>query len=103
LQWCNGTNDNKIYKSVLNFTTANGVSTPSTVSCDQGPLTDATKLTDNTIVQLKTKDATGAVIGDLYTKNLSEASLPVFRIKDATMSNGDNIKLMLPTVKPAND
>lgn len=103
LQWCTGTNDGKIYKSVLNFTTANGVSTPTTISCDQGPLTDATKLSDNSIVQLKTKDATGAVIGDLYTKNLSETALPVFRIKDAAMTNGDSIKLMLPTIKPAND
>jgi len=103
LQWCTGTSDGKIYKSVLNFTTANGVSTPSTISCDQGPLLDATKLSDNSIVQLKTKDASGAVIGDLYTKNLSETSLPVFRVKDAAMTNGDNIKLMLPTVKPAND
>jgi hypothetical protein len=103
LQWCTGTNDGKIYKSLLNFTTANGVSTPSTISCDQGPLLDATKLSDNSIVQLKTKDASGAVIGDLYTKNLSETSLPVLRIKDAAMTNGDNIKLMLPTIKPAND
>lgn len=103
LQWCTGTNDGKIYKSVLNFTTANGASTPSTISCDQGPLTDATKLSANSIVQLKTKDASGAVIGDLYTKNLSETSLPVFRIKDSAMTNGDNIKLMLPTIEPAND
>jgi hypothetical protein len=103
LQWCTGTNDNKIYKSVLNFTTTDGVSTPSTISCDQGPLLDATKLNDNSIVQLKTKDASGAVIGDLYTKNLTETSLPVFRIKDAAMTNGDNIKLILPTIKPAND
>jgi hypothetical protein len=103
LQWCTGTNDGKIYKSILNFTTANGASTPSTISCDQGPLTDATKLSPNSIVQLKTKDASGTVIGDLYTKNLSETSLPVFRIKDASMTNGDNIKLMLPTIKPAND
>lgn len=103
LQWCTGTNDGKFYKSVLNFTTANGVSTPSTVSCDQGPLTDATKLSNNTIVQLKTKDASGAVLGDLYTKNLSETGLSVFRVKDAAMTNAENIKLMLPTVKPAND
>jgi hypothetical protein len=103
LQWCTGTNDSKIYKSVLNFTTANGISTPSTISCDQGPLTDATKLSDNTIVQLKTKDAAGAVIGDVYTKNLTDTSLPVVRIRDAAMTNSDNIKLMLPTIKPAND
>jgi hypothetical protein len=103
LQWCIGTNDGKIYKSVLNFTTAGGVSTPSTISCDQGPLTDAAKLSTNSIVQPKAKDSSGAVIGDLYTKNLSETSLPVFRIKDASMANGDDIKLMLPTIKPAND
>jgi hypothetical protein len=101
LQWCTGTNDGKIYKSVLNFTTANGVSTPSTISCDQGPLADATKLDASTIVQLKTKDASGAVIGDIYTENLNEAALPVFRVKDAAMTSGDNIKLLLANVKVA--
>jgi hypothetical protein len=99
LQWCVGTNDSKIYKSVLNFTTANKVDTPSTISCDQGPLADATKLDGSTIVQLKTKDASGAVIGDLYTKNLTETALPVFRVKDAAMTNGDDIKTMLSTIK----
>jgi len=99
LQWCVGTNDNKIYKSVLNYTTTNKVDTPSTISCDQGPLTDATKLDASTIVQLKTKDPAGTVIGDLYTKNLSEADLPVFRVEDTAMTNSDNIKLLLTTVK----
>ena len=99
LQWCVGTNDNKIYKSLLNFTTSNKVDTPSTISCDQGPLADASKLDASTIVQLKTKDPAGTVIGDLYTKNLSEAGLPVFRVKDAAMTNGANIRQLLPTVK----
>jgi len=99
LQWCTGTNDGKIYKSLLHFTTANGVETPSTITCDQGPLTDATKLDTTSIVQLKTKDASGAVIGDLYTKNLTNTTLPVFRVKDAAMTNGDAIKQLLATVK----
>jgi hypothetical protein len=99
LQWCSGTNDSKIYKSLLHFTSANGVDTPSTTTCDQGPLSDATKLDSSTIVQLKTKDPAGAIIGDLYTKNLSEKGLPVFRVKDAAMTSGDNIKQLLSTVK----
>ena len=99
LQWCTGTNDSKIYKSLLHFTTANKVDTPSTVTCDQGPLDDATKLDSSTIVQTKTKDPTGAVLGDLYTKNLNNSDLPVFRVADKAMSNGTDIKQLLMTVK----
>ncbi|HVS79065.1 MAG TPA: hypothetical protein VHD84_02125 [Candidatus Saccharimonadales bacterium] len=67
LQWCTGTNDGKIYVSKLNYSTDNKVDTPTTITCDQGPLTDATKLNTTTIVQLGTKDASGKTIGDLYT------------------------------------
>jgi hypothetical protein len=99
LQWCTGTNDSKIYKSLLHFTTVNKVDTPSTTTCDQGPLDDATKLDSSTIVQLKTKDPAGAVLGDLYTKNLTNSDLPVFRVADKTMTNSADIKQLLATVK----
>ncbi|HET9722071.1 MAG TPA: hypothetical protein VFP32_03540 [Candidatus Saccharimonadales bacterium] len=100
LQWCTGTNDAKIYKSILHFTTTAKIDTPSTVTCDQGPLTDATELDDSTIVQLKTTGPDGkTVIGDLYTKNLTDPELVVLRVKDAAMTNGDNIKTLLGTVQ----
>jgi hypothetical protein len=72
LQWCNGTNDSQIYESVLKFTTANKVDTPSTVTCDQGPVANATKLDSATIIQAKATDPSGKVIGDNYTKNLPD-------------------------------
>ena len=98
LQWCLGTNDAKYYFETLHYTTTAGVDTPSTRVCDLGPLSDASKLSNVTIVQLKTKDASGTVIGDLYTVNLSDKSLPVLRVKDAAMSNGDNIKKLLDSI-----
>jgi hypothetical protein len=100
LDWCSGTNDNKFYKKSLHFTTESGVDTPGTIACDQGPLTDATKMDDTTILQQKTKDSAGAVLGDLYTKNLTaNKDIPVLRIKDSTMKNGDDIKKLLATIK----
>lgn len=99
LQWCTGTNDAKTYQSILHFSTANKVDTPTTITCDQGPLADATKLDTSTIVQLKTKDVGGTVLGDLYTKNLNSSDLPVFRVKDKAMTNGSVIKTLLSTVK----
>lgn len=99
LQWCVGSNDGKIYKSILHYTTANKVDTPSTTTCDQGPLSDAAKTNDFTIVQLKTKNADGSLLGDLYTVNLKEADLPVLRVKDATSANAENIKKLLATVE----
>jgi hypothetical protein len=103
LQWCIGTNDNKFYRSMLQFTTAGGIETPSTVVCNQGPLTDATKLDASTIVQLKTKDTDGkTVLGDIYTKNLTGSNLlPVLRVKDSAMTNADAIKKLLTSVKAA--
>jgi hypothetical protein len=99
-QWCTGTADGKIYIGLLHSTTsADKIDKPSTVTCDQGPLMDATKLDSTTIVQLKTKDASGAVIGDLYTKNLGNADLPVLRVKDAKSANATDIKKLLATVK----
>ncbi|HSW78603.1 MAG TPA: hypothetical protein VLF88_01105 [Candidatus Babeliales bacterium] len=99
LQWCTGTNDNKVYQSVLKFNTTDKVDTPSTIVCDQGPLADAQKLNTTTIMQLKTKDPAGKVIGDVYTKNLKDPSLVVIRIKDAASTNGENIKQLLNSVK----
>src|SRR5262249_11366538 len=58
LQWCTGTNDAKVYKSLMHFTTSAGVDTPSTVTCDQGPLTDATKLNSAAILQAKLRTLT---------------------------------------------
>jgi hypothetical protein len=96
LQWCVGTVDaTKYYKQTLHFTTAAGIDTPSTVTCDQGPLTDVTKINDTTIVQIGAKDAAGAALGDLYTRNLKIVALPVMRVKDTTAKNSDNIKKIL--------
>jgi hypothetical protein len=94
-----GTNDNRLYKQTLHFTTANKADTPSTITCDQGPLTDATKIDNSTIVQVGTKDAGGKAIGDLYTENLDDKEFTVVRAKDATSKNSDYIKTLLGTVK----
>ncbi len=98
LQWCVGTNDGKFYEGIMHFTTANKIDTPSTTSCDQGPV-DAIKLDTTTIVQTKAKAADGKVIGDIYTKNTLNSDLPVFRVKDVTSTNSDNIKQLIATVK----
>ncbi|MBI5906959.1 hypothetical protein HY857_02785 [Candidatus Saccharibacteria bacterium] len=95
LQWCTGTADAKFYKQMLHFTTTAGVDTPSTATCDQGPLADAVKINDTTIVQAGTKAADGTVAGDVYTRNLKITKLPVMRVKDATAKNSDNIKKIL--------
>lgn len=101
LAWCTGTADGKIYTSLLHTTTAaDKTEKPSTVTCDQGPFPGATKLDDSTIVELSKKSADGkTVIGDLYTKNLDNTDLPVFRVKDAKMASSDDIKQLLNTVK----
>jgi hypothetical protein len=99
LQWCTGTNDEKFYQSVLRFTTANKVDTPTTITCDQGPLANAQKLDSKTLLQTKVPDAAGKVLGDIYTKNLTNAALPVIRIKDTSMTNGPGIKQLLGTVQ----
>jgi hypothetical protein len=101
LKWCTGTNDDKYYQSVLKFTTANGVDTPTTITCDQGPLVDVEKLTESTILQANAKDKAGKTLGDIYTKNLDNQELAVLRVKDSSMKNSDNIKLLLASVKIA--
>lgn len=98
-QWCTGTADAKIYKQQLKFTSANGIDTPTTAVCDQGPLEDAAKLDATTIFQPKFKNADGSVLGDLYTKNLAGNDLPVLRVKDAASAHGGDIKKLLATVK----
>lgn len=105
LQWCYGVPDGKFYKQRLMFTTTNGVDTPSNATCDQGPLADAVPLskdkTNAVIIQDKTKDPKGKVIGDLYTANLSDANLPVLRIKDTKMTSAADIKKLISTITGA--
>lgn len=79
LQWCTGSNDNKIYQSVLNYSTTAKVDTPTTITCNQGPLADARAIDNSTIIQPKASDAAGKVIGDIYTMNLKDPALVVFR------------------------
>ena len=100
LQWCTGTADGKYYYGVLKYTTADGVDMPGTVACDQGPLNNAVKINSDTIVQTNLKNADGGVLGDIYTKNLTDKTYVVARAKDSTMKNGDLIKTMLGTIKP---
>lgn len=101
LQWCIGTYDKKLYAQSLHTTTyPDGSEVPSNLLCDQGPLTDAAKINDTTIVQLKTKDTDGkTILGDLYTKNLTDPRLSVLRAKDATGKNAEKIKELLLTVQ----
>jgi hypothetical protein len=106
LKFCMGSVDQKYYLERLNFTTAAGVDTPTNAVCDQALLTDASILgdgiptADRPIVQLKTKDSGGKVIGDLYTKNLtSNTDLPVLRVKDAAMKNSADIEKLLLSIK----
>jgi hypothetical protein len=99
LQWCTGTNDGKLYESVLHYSTsADKIDTPSTITCDQGPVPNGTKIDDTTIVQNKAVDKAAKVIGDIYTKNLTDPSLVVLRVKDTAMTNTDSIKQLLNTV-----
>jgi len=99
LQWCTGTSDDKTYLGALQFTSADKVDTATTVSCTQGPITDATKLDSTTIVELNSKDSAGASFGDLYTKNTKDKEFVVFRVKDKSMKNSADIKKLLNTVK----
>lgn len=99
LQWCTGTNDGKYYMTTMHYNTSTDkVDSPSTTSCDQGPVA-ALKVEDTTIMQAKVASVDGKVLGDIYTKNLPNKALPVFRVKDASSANGAQIKQMLTTVK----
>jgi hypothetical protein len=100
LQWCIGTNDGKYYQELLHFSTSNGIDTPSTVTCDQGPLEGVTKIDDQTIVQNKAKfGAASDQTVDIYIQNLSNKELPVLHVKDAAMKNSSDIKKILTNVK----
>lgn len=99
LQWCVGTNDSKYYQTSLKFSTANKVDTPTTATCDQGPLLNVTKINDSTIVQTGVQDASKSTLGDVYTKNLKNTAIPVLRVKDATSTHSSDIKKLLETVK----
>lgn len=99
LQWCTGTNDGKYYESILHATTTDKIDTPATITCDQGPVAGAVKLDSTTIVQARATDSQSKVLGDIYTKNLTDPTLVVFRVKDAAMTNSDTIKQLLGTVK----
>jgi hypothetical protein len=100
LQWCIGTNDTKFYQQTLRYTTANGTDTPTTITCDQGPLDGAVKIDEATIMQPNVKDASGkTVLGDIYIKNLTDKNFSVVHVKDATMKNGDDIKNLLSGLK----
>lgn len=99
LQWCVGTNDGNYYKELLRFTTAGGTDTATTTTCDQGPLAGVTKLDDKTIVEKQAKAADNKVLGDVYTKNLTNINgLAVIRVKDVPMTSGDDIKKLLTSV-----
>ncbi len=99
LGWCVGTADTKYYAGVLRFSTTSGVDSPSTSTCDQGPLNNVAKLTSDTIIQTNIKNADGSLLGDIYTKNLRNNDYVVARAKDATMKNGDLIQTMLGTIQ----
>lgn len=98
LGWCVGTVDAKYYAGVLRFNTdADKNDTPTTVTCDQGPLNNVAKLSSDTIVQTNVKNTDGAPLGDVYSKNLKNNDYVAVRVKDATMKNGDQIKTLLGT------
>ena len=98
LGWCVGTADAKYYAGALRFSTdADKNDTPSTITCDQGPLNNVAKLDSDTIVQTNVKNTDGAPLGDIYTKNLKNNDYVVVRVKDGTMKNGDQIKTLLGT------
>jgi hypothetical protein len=100
LGWCVGSADAKYYAGVLRYSTdTTKTDTPTTVTCDQGPLSNATKLTSDSIVQTNIKNTDGTLMGDIYTKNLTNASFVVARVKDATQKNADLIKTMLTTIQ----
>lgn len=99
LSWCVGTVDAKYYAGVLRFATDGGVDSPTTATCDQGPLNGVTKLASDTIVQSNIKNTDGNVLGDIYTKNLKNNDYVVARAIDVTMKNGDLIQTMLGTIQ----
>ena len=100
LQWCQGTIDQKLYLQRMIFTTTDGVDTPATIVCDQGPLKNAVQVDTTTILTPKSSTSASAANSDIYIKNLSgNPAASVLRVVDAAMTNGDDIKLLLGTVQ----
>lgn len=100
LGWCVGTADQKFYAGVLRFSTdADKNDTPTTVTCDQGPLNNVAKLNADTIEQTNIKNAEGGLLGDIYTKNLTNTNYVVARVKDASQKNHNLIQTMLGTFR----
>lgn len=99
LSWCLGTVDANYYVGALHFSTSDGTDTPTTASCDQGPLNNAAKLSSDTIVQTNLKNTDGTQLGNLYTRNLKNNDYEVARVKDVTMKNGDQIQTMLASIQ----
>lgn len=96
LQWC--LKGSKFYRQYLQYKSATSL-TPGAITCEEGPVT-ATKLDDKTIYEKGIKNAqSGAVEGDLYSKNLAHKEFVVLHIKDATAKNTDAIKKLLTSVK----
>lgn len=103
LKWCRGTSDTKFYQATLLFTSANQIDTPSTITCNQGPLENTVQPSDQslkqtTILQSKAKGADGKELGDIYVLNLDHKTVVVLRAKDATMANGENLIQLLKTI-----
>lgn len=99
LSWCIGTADAKYYAGVLRFATTSGVDSPTTITCDQGPLNNAAKLTSDTIVQTNVKNTDNSLLGDIYTRNLTNNDYVVAHAIDTTSKNADQIKTMLASIQ----
>lgn len=99
LGWCVGTADAKYYAGVLRFATTSGVDLPTTITCDQGPLNNAAKLTSDTIVQTNVKNTDNSLLGDIYTRNLTNNDYVVAHAIDSTSKNTDQIKTMLASIQ----
>lgn len=102
LKWCVGSSDAKFYKSVLKYTSDKGVDSPTTITCDNGPLGEVSDRSTGLLIQTKTKNPDGTLLGDLYTKNLDDPVWAVLRVRDISGADALTIKQMLGTVQIAN-
>lgn len=101
LQWCSGTHDQRIYRQKLLFEKAGGVDTPTTITCSDGPVAGASAIDGSTIMQADARNASSQPIGDIYTKNLTDAEFVVIRAKDSTRANSEAVKNLLSSIKVA--
>ncbi len=101
LGWCLGTIDQQYYLNQLLYSSTDGVDTPATIVCSKGPLKNASKVDDSTIVITKAVSTEKTTLGDIYVKNLSgnSSGVVVFRAVDADMTNGNDIKTLLSGVR----